>query len=99
MLQKLPTDLVFIFKANHIIATHNARAGGTTRNRLFIYTDYCMKAMCEKFSHFYLMYLRIHFKFKVLLFEQWFSLYERLYGWMKVSMDKDGKKLLEETTQ
>ena len=34
LLQKLPTDLVFIFKAMHMVGVHNARAGGTTRKRL-----------------------------------------------------------------
>ena len=31
LLQKLPTDLVFIFKAMHIVGLHNFRAGGSTR--------------------------------------------------------------------
>jgi len=34
LLQKLPSEVVFIFKAMHIIAVHNIRAGGTARNRL-----------------------------------------------------------------
>ena len=69
LLQKLPTDVIFMFKAIAIIAVHNARAGGTTRKRIFTFTDYCMQAMCERFSYFYLFYLRFHFRFKVLLFE------------------------------
>lgn len=34
LLQKLPTDIIFIFKATAMVAVHNHRAGGTARNRL-----------------------------------------------------------------
>lgn len=34
LMQKLPTDLIFIFKASHIVSVHNRRAGGDTRHRL-----------------------------------------------------------------
>lgn len=42
LLQKLPTDVVFIFKAMHMAGLHNFRAGGTTRTRLFNFTDYAI---------------------------------------------------------
>lgn len=42
LLQKLPTDIVFIFKAMHIVAVHNMRAGGTSRNRILTFSDYCL---------------------------------------------------------
>jgi hypothetical protein len=34
LLQKLPTDMVFIFKATHMVGVHNFRAKGNTRRRL-----------------------------------------------------------------
>lgn len=40
LLQKLPTDLVFIFKAMSIVGVHNFRSGGTTRKRLIAFTNY-----------------------------------------------------------
>ena len=40
LLQKLPTDLVFIFKAMHMVGVHNARYGGSTRQRLLNFTEY-----------------------------------------------------------
>lgn len=40
LLQKLPTDIVFIFKAMHIISVHNVRAGGTSRERMLTFSDY-----------------------------------------------------------
>ena len=57
LLQKLPTDLVFIFKAMHIVGVHNFRAGGSTRNRIMTFSEHCMLAMSERFSFLYLWYL------------------------------------------
>ena len=34
LMQKLPSEIVFIFKAMHIIGLHNYRSGGNTRARL-----------------------------------------------------------------
>jgi aarF domain-containing kinase len=38
LMEVLPTDLLFIFKAMHIIGTHNSRAGGTSRERMLTFT-------------------------------------------------------------
>lgn len=43
LLQKLPTDLVSIFRAIQIVGTHNSTAGGTMRQRLFKFTEYSIK--------------------------------------------------------
>lgn len=40
LLQKLPTDVVFIFKAMHMVGVHNSRTGGTTRSRILNFTQY-----------------------------------------------------------
>ena len=47
LLQKLPTDLVFIFKAMHIVGMHNFRAGGKTRNRLLTFTKYSCEGLAQ----------------------------------------------------
>lgn len=96
LLQKLPTDVVFIFKAMHMIGLHNFRAGGSSRDRILTFSDFCIQAMSERFSYPYLFYLRMHFRAKVFLFENWFWLYERMYGFMRVSFDKD--KLIDNLT-
>ena len=54
--------------------------------------------MCERFSYLYLVYLRLCFRFKVMMFESWFTMYERIYGFMKVSMDSKDGSLVEELT-
>jgi len=95
LLQKLPTDIVFIFKAMHIIGLHNFRAGGSTRARLLTFTDYCVEAMCERFSYPYLWYMKWHLAIKVFLFEHWFALYERFYGYMHVKFDKESQTMIE----
>jgi aarF domain-containing kinase len=45
LMEILPTDLLFIFKAMHIIGSHNVRAGGTTRERLMKFTDHCVTGL------------------------------------------------------
>lgn len=96
LLQKLPTDIVFIFKAMHIVGVHNRRAGGSTRARIVTFNKFCMEAMSERFSFMYLWYLQAHFKLKLFLFEHCFWLYERVFGFMRVKFDeKDANKLIE----
>ena len=85
-----------MFKAMSMVALHNYRAGGRGRERILKFSDYCMQAMSERFSYFYLFYLRLHFGFKLMMFENCFSLYERLFGFMRVSMDGKDGNLLEE---
>ena len=58
-----------------------------------------MQAMSERFSVFYLWYLRSHFRFKLLLFEHWFWLYDKLFGFMRVSFDKETAQLVETNAQ
>ena len=96
LLQKLPTDLVFIFKAMHIVGVHNRRAGGSTRARIMTFSDFCIQAMSERFSFLYLLYLRSHFRLKLFLFENAFWAYERVFGFMKVKFsESDATKLIE----
>ena len=42
LLQKLPTDIVFIFKAMITVAVHNKNAGGTPRARILTFSDHCI---------------------------------------------------------
>ena len=80
----------------HIIGLHNFRAGGSTRDRILTFSDYCIQALCERFSTFYLWYLRLHFRFKLYLFENWFWAYERMFGFLRVSLDKESGAVLED---
>lgn len=80
---------MFIFKAMHMVGLHNFRAGGSTRDRLMTFSDYSIQAICERFSPMYLFYMRAHFYTKLFLFEQWFWAYERFYGFLRVTFDKE----------
>ena len=82
----------------HMIGLHNSRAGGTTRDRILTFSDYCIYAMCERFSPMYRVYMKAHFLIKVFLFENWFWAYERFYGFMRVAFDKNTNKLLEQNS-
>lgn len=53
LLQRLPTDVVFIFKAMHIVGVHNARAGGSTRNRILQFTEYSCEGVSQNESYVY----------------------------------------------
>jgi aarF domain-containing kinase len=93
LMQKLPTDLIFIFKASHIVSVHNQRAGGTTRDRLYAYTGRSIESLSANYSVFYRWYLRASFWLKVFLFEHAFWLYDRLFGFMRVKFDPESKQL------
>ena len=52
--------------------------------------------MSERFSILYFWYLQAHFRLKVFLFEHWFWLYERLFGFLRVFFDKESRLLIEQ---
>ena len=47
LLQKLPTDVVFIFKAMHMVGVHNSRTGGSTRARILNFTQYACDGISQ----------------------------------------------------
>ena len=69
LMQKLPQELIFIFKAMHIIGVHNRRAGGNTRDRLFKFTDTSIEALNEGSTVLYQRSLQYMFRVKLWLFE------------------------------
>jgi aarF domain-containing kinase len=85
LLSKLPHDLVFIFKAMHIIGVHNKRAGGSTRDKLLTLTNHCIKAKSKKFSYMFDIWLRIKIWTKIFLFENALWLYKSLFGFLEVT--------------
>ena len=93
LLQKLPSEVVFIFKAMHIVGLHNARAGGQTRDRLLRFSKESIRALSEKYSVFYRWWLQLKFWLKLFLFEKCFSLYRWLFGFLEVKFDDQNKAL------
>ena len=63
LMQRLPPDLIFIIRTSNLVALHNLRLGGSTRERLMIYTDYSFSALYTG-----LMYYWMKFKFYFFLF-------------------------------
>ena len=74
LLQRLPSEVVFIFKAMHTIGLHNRRTGGTTRERLLTFTDYSAEGLSESYSTVYELMLKFLFRFKLIVFEYFFGL-------------------------
>ena len=91
LLQQLPSEIVFIFKAMHIIGLHNARSGGQTRNRLLLFTKDCISAMSHKHSCFYRAWLTLVFWVKLYIFEKAFWLFKMIWGFVEVRFDERNK--------
>ena len=77
----MPSELVFIFKAMHIIGLHNRKNGGTTRERLLIFTDYSIEGgENSKTSFLYKSICKIMYRIRLFVFEKMFWLYLYIYG-------------------
>lgn len=86
LMQKLPQELIFIFKAMHIIGVHNKRSGGTTRDRLVNFTDSSIEALNEGSTKVYTTGKQIIFRFKLWMFEKLFWLYNIIYGFKEYNV-------------
>ena len=84
LLQKLPSEVVFIFKAMHIIGVHNKNCGGDTRTRLMKFTEYCLKVLGKSYSWLGKALLFFQLWLKLFLFEHAFFLYKRIYGFLEL---------------
>ena len=80
LMQKLPSEVVFIFKAMHIIGVHNRRSGGDTRDRLLSFTNRSIEAMNEESTPAWRCFLKLSFRIKLWIFEKMFWMYKYLFG-------------------
>ena len=87
----MPSEIIFIFKAMHIIGIHNARSGGSTRHRLKQFTYDSIDALADHHTFFYRWWLLIKFWFKLFVFEKSFWLYQKLFGWVEIKFDENNK--------
>jgi aarF domain-containing kinase len=62
LMQRLPPDLIFIIRTSNMVAMHNLRLGGSTRNRLMVYTKYSFRALYSGLSYYWEL-----FKFYIFL--------------------------------
>ena len=65
LMQRLPPDMIFIIRTSNLIALQNLRLGGTTRERLMIYTDYSFRALYSGFMYYWEIF-KYYFLFIVL---------------------------------
>ena len=86
LFQALPSDVVFIFKAMHIIGVHNRRSGGTTRDRLMAFTNFSIEAINEHSSNIYINLVKIGYRIKLWLFEHLFWLFNYIYGFKEYAI-------------
>lgn len=93
LMQQLPSEIVFIFKAMHIIGLHNARSGGQTRRRLLLFTKDSIAALAYKHSFFYKFWLWLKFWIKLFMFEKAFWLYKRIWGFMEIKFDESNRAI------
>lgn len=91
LLQKLPQELMFIFKAMHTVSLHNRRAGGDTRYRLFLFTQKALEADSLNKTWFQAFLFKMWVYFKIFLFENLYWVYRRIFGKMELKFGEDGK--------
>lgn len=76
-----------MFKAMHIVGLHNHRAGGRTRKRLLTFTKYSCLGLSQGYSEFYGYWLRFKVWLRLLVFENAFWLFDKVYGFKRVTTE------------
>ena len=87
LLQLMPSEVVFIFKAMHIIGVHNRRSGGETRDRLISFTNCSIESLHENDTRLYQRLLKLGFRIKLWIFEKVFWLFNFLYGFKEYKIE------------
>lgn len=80
LVQKLPWDIILIFKATHLITIHIAKFGTNDRTKIFRFNKYCIQALVGASSGISYWMLKLTMMFKILLFEYCFPVFKFLYG-------------------
>lgn len=86
LFQRLPSEVVFIFKAMHLNAMHHMRAGGDRRDRYMHYSRSCFDAAYEKSSFLGRMLRFWIWRMKLFIFEYSFRMYKALFGYKEYLM-------------
>lgn len=80
LVQKLPWDIILIFKATHLITTHIAKFGSNDRTKIFRFSNYWVQALVGSNTGISYWMLRLTLMFKILLFEYCYPLFKLFYG-------------------
>ena len=79
LLQLLPAQLTFIFKAIHCVGIHNSRCGGTTKDRLLTFSRDCIDRLAQG-SKIRSLWLRFVMWVRILLFTYCFPVFRYFFG-------------------
>ncbi|CAI2366364.1 unnamed protein product [Moneuplotes crassus] len=80
LVQKLPWDIILIFKATHLITVHISKFDSTDRTKLLRFTDYCMEGLTNSTNSVAFWMLKLSLYLKILMFEYCYPLYKAIYG-------------------
>ena len=69
----------------HMVGIHNSRTGGSTRERILNFTGYACDGISQSQSRFYRWYLRYRFTLRLFFFENFFWLFDKLFGFFRVT--------------
>jgi hypothetical protein len=78
LLQKLPWDIILIFKASHFVSIHNKRFGVGSREKFMSFTDSSIEALSKK-STMQFYFLKFQFYIRLALFEYFPYLFRMFY--------------------
>ena len=92
LLQKLPWNIILIFKATHLITIHISKFGSTDRTKFLRFSNYWIQALSKSNSSLTYWYLKLNLYFKLFLFEYWFPLFKlilrlSILHWMFLSQN------------
>ena len=85
----MPSEIIFIFKAMHIIGVHNFRAGGKTRDRLMKFCDDALEGVSTSYLNYQLT--KWIFWVRLIMFEKCFWLFRHIFGFMEFKFDEQNK--------
>ena len=69
LIQKLPWDIILIFKATHLITVHIGKFGANDRTKIFRFSDYCIEGLTNNKNSVSFWFMKFILMFKILLFE------------------------------
>ena len=81
LLQKLPWEIILIFKATHLVSMHNKRFSFNHRMKFLRFTDYwILGLLLGNYSSFRYWTMKLSFMIKVLLFEYFPSIFRYFFN-------------------
>ena len=86
LFQRMPSEVGFIFKAMHLVATHHMRAGGGRRDRFMSYSYSCIEASNEGKSVLAKTVQSSLWRMRIAAFETAFPVFKAVYGFTEFDL-------------